>query len=82
MTEFQIASDLHLEIISESKTFSDLIEPVAPILLLCGDIGNPSTDRYVSFLEWCSDNFETVVAIACNHEFYSSACMEATLEKL
>ena len=59
----QLASDLHLE--SRTKqTFRELLEPrVAPILALLGDVAPLSHPNLRPFLEWCSENWDTVLWI-------------------
>jgi len=69
--EIQIASDLHLEYITDSDVFADLIIPTAPILILAGDIGYPECSIYKEFINYCSKAFESVILIAGNHEYYS-----------
>jgi hypothetical protein len=59
----QIASDLHLEE-RPKATFRELLEPsVAPILALLGDIAPLNHPNLRPFLEWCSENWETVLWI-------------------
>jgi hypothetical protein len=65
----QYASDLHLEF-SGSVAATHLLQPVAPILVLAGDIGNPATAVYRDFLRECGQAWKHVVVIAGNHEFY------------
>ena len=67
----QLASDLHLEI-NKDTPFEEILEPCAPILILAGDVGNPTDLRYSEFLEWCGSKYEKIVLIAGNHEYYSS----------
>lgn len=75
----QVASDLHLEFFTEKterkKSWSDLIVPSAPVLVLAGDICQATTPpkraRLVRFLSWCSENFEKVLYVPGNHEFYN-----------
>lgn len=71
----QIASDLHLEFYSEDQAlpYRDIITPSAPILALLGDIGLPlSANRhYERFLHHMADQFQLVLVVAGNHEFYN-----------
>lgn len=63
----QYASDLHLEF-----NRSDIVlEPVAPVLVLAGDIGDPTSAQYRAFLADCARRWEHVVVVAGNHEFYN-----------
>ena len=66
----QYASDLHLEILG-AVPFPSILKPIAPVLALAGDIGNPCEPVYKTFLQYCSRNWDQVVFIAGNHEFYN-----------
>lgn len=83
-TYWQVASDLHIEMITENTSLSphereallsSMIKPSAPYLLLAGDIGVVGTMRgrahYRAFLQRQSEQFQHVLVIAGNHEFYS-----------
>lgn len=63
---FQYISDIHLEKKTKIK-----LERNADVLLLAGDIGDPSSEEYSSFLFDVSSKFDHVIVIAGNHEFYS-----------
>jgi hypothetical protein len=63
----QYMSDLHLEFGCGPPRMS----PVAPILVLAGDIGNPCQAVYRDFLSDCARSWEHVVVVAGNHEFYN-----------
>ncbi|KAF7912711.1 uncharacterized protein EAF01_001732 [Botrytis porri] len=66
---FQILSDLHLEVCSQYYTF--LIAPVAPYLILAGDIGRLiDYEDYLAFLAKQTAQFERVFLVLGNHEFY------------
>jgi predicted phosphohydrolase len=81
--KFQYASDIHLEILEsddgfneyDDQTFRFLIEPVAPVLILAGDILTPQTKCTHSFLDWCSRHFQHTLWILGNHEYYSKVVM-------
>jgi predicted phosphohydrolase len=64
---FQYVSDIHLEISKKLPT----IKPVAPYLILAGDIGYPTDILYKDFLEMVSKLFEHIFLISGNHEYYS-----------
>eukprot|EP01156_Anaeramoeba_ignava_P020958 Anaeramoba_ignava/c17731_g1_i1.p1 GENE.c17731_g1_i1~~c17731_g1_i1.p1 ORF type:complete len:186 (+),score=63.88 c17731_g1_i1:22-558(+) len=69
---FQTCSDIHLEFFSEEKPYpKDMITAIAPILLLCGDIGNPDQEYLLQFLEEQSKQFKYIFYVAGNHEFYN-----------
>ena len=59
-------SDLHLEFRDE---YFD-INNEADILILSGDIGNPYEDIYINFLIKISNNFDKIILITGNHEYY------------
>lgn len=70
----QYTSDLHLEFFPEGKaTFEELLKPVAPILVLAGDIGYPGAQRTRDFIAWCSDRWQHVIWVFGNHEYYTLA---------
>ena len=68
----QYFSDLHLETYHRLKLNSILkkIKIVGEVLILCGDIGNPFSYNYRTFLEYISDKYKKIFIIAGNHEFY------------
>ncbi len=69
----QYASDLHLEF-AENSTYLKYnpLTVTGDILVLAGDIGYVGDDNYSKhpFWNWVSDNYEQVVVIPGNHEFY------------
>ncbi|MBU2914152.1 metallophosphoesterase [Reichenbachiella agariperforans] len=70
--KFQIASDLHTEF-EENRTFLHFqpIKPVAPILLLAGDIiVLKQAVNSIDFINYISSNWEQVYIVPGNHEFY------------
>jgi len=59
----QFASDLHLET-RPKATFREILEPgVAPILALLGDVAPLNSPNIRAFMEWCSENWDTVLWI-------------------
>lgn len=68
--KFQYASDLHLEFY-KGTPFTQLIEPVAPILVLAGDIGIPGDLTLENFLSWCSKSWKWVIWVFGNHEYFN-----------
>ncbi len=67
---FQYFSDIHTEM--SNYVYSDnMIERVAPNLIIAGDIGNPFDDKYKKFLSKLSCKFDKIFIIAGNHEYYS-----------
>ena len=67
--KLQYASDLHLK--PDSAPFNILIEPAAPDLALCGDIGDPFSQIYADFIKWVAKRWNRVFLIAGNHEYFS-----------
>jgi hypothetical protein len=81
--QFQIMSDLHLELTATTPTTPDpylhfSIPPRAPYLLLAGDIGLlvHHYPRYLTFLHRQTSNFTHVFLVLGNHEFYKSTHAE------
>ena len=70
MTKVQYASDLHLDHLAPNIEFKSLVTPAAPILILAGDIASVWTNVYGKFLHWCSVNWQHVILIAGNHEYF------------
>lgn len=67
----QFASDLHLE--KWPKTTPDeTLEPVAPVLALLGDVAPLTQPNLLSFLEWCSERWETILWVPGNMEVWNS----------
>jgi hypothetical protein len=67
----QYASDLHLEI-GTHFVGPALLKPVAPILVLAGDIGRPDKQSYHDIMKYCSRSWASVIIVAGNHEFYNT----------
>jgi len=65
----QLLSDLHLE--RRPLTFETIVDTstCADVLVLAGDIGDPRSSIYRSFLTWCSTHYKRVVVICGNHEY-------------
>jgi len=77
MARFQYFSDLHLEFHAGKPGLVDrlwdtVIRPVAPYLLIAGDLGNARYSNYRRFLERASAAFEFVFLVAGNHEYYDA----------
>jgi predicted phosphodiesterase len=67
----QVCSDIHLDYGDiTSSEFSKIVEPHAEILVLAGDIGNPFTEIYEQFIQYCAERFKCVLYVAGNHEYY------------
>lgn len=71
--EYQIISDIHLELWSDKHIkFTDIITPVTKNVIVAGDIGCPFEDIYLEFITYLSFVFEKVYIIIGNHEYYYS----------
>ena len=67
-------SDLHLEFVKPNKIekFINLIKPGADeICILAGDIGNPYSSNYKTFMQFINENFKKTFVIPGNHEYYN-----------
>lgn len=62
----QVISDIHLEM----RTSPPPIIVSAEVLALCGDIGQPRNENYGAFISWASQNYEHVLIVAGNHEYW------------
>jgi hypothetical protein len=65
----QFCSDLHLDF-HPRREFPEILEPVAPVLALLGDIGDPESEIVDTFLDWCCRHWEQVLFVPGNHEFW------------
>lgn len=71
--KIQYASDLHLEFAENSRFLKEHPLAVAgDVLVLAGDIGYLGDDNYNKhpFWSWVADNYNQVIVIPGNHEFY------------
>jgi hypothetical protein len=68
MATIQVLSDTHLEA-KPHLMFNDLIRPVADILVLAGNIGNPKELPYQEFIAECSRRFRWVILICGSFEY-------------
>jgi len=69
----QYASDLHFEFSETSKFLAEHpMQPVGEVLVLAGDIDCLDEGGYPDrpFWDWASDNFEMVLVVPGNHEYY------------
>ncbi len=77
----QFLSDVHLES-WPAQTFDEILDPVAPVLALLGDVA-PLTDPLLPrFLEWCSERFETILWVPGNQELWESGGYDSSLERM
>lgn len=71
MVNFQIASDLHIEVYDYTPPALSLITPKADILILAGDIGHiHKYEQLRGFLVDVCQHFQYVLYIMGNHEYY------------
>ena len=73
MFKIQYASDLHLEFQQNGSFIKHQpLQPTGDVLVLAGDIGYLGDENYSAhpFWDWASDNYEQVIVIPGNHEFY------------
>jgi len=71
--KIQYASDLHLEMSSNTLNYWDKnkIEPVGDVLVLAGDITRLSKTHYTNnFFDQVSEDFKHVIIVPGNHEYY------------
>lgn len=76
----QICSDIHLEYYSQSRNtepinFGNIVFPNSPnsILILAGDIGHVNNSTWQAFMKYVSSNWQHVIYVLGNHEFYSNS---------
>ena len=74
--KIQYASDLHLELSDNSRLFKHAMpfEAIGDVLVLAGDSMYLESGKQPcrSFWQWASENFQRVLMIPGNHEFYHS----------
>ena len=71
--KIQYASDLHLEFAQNWQFLKDHpLKVVGDVLVLAGDITYLGDEAYSShpFWDWASDNYQQVLVVPGNHEFY------------
>jgi hypothetical protein len=81
MVQIQYASDLHITDWPKGTAFESFLTPVAPILVLAGDICSAWDPLYKSFLAWCSRHWHLVIFITGNHEYYPPEGFLYTLDQ-
>lgn len=69
--QFQIISDIHIE---SGVNIQDVVKPVKnTTLIVAGDLGRVENyDAYYETLKWLCDNFNNVILVPGNHEYYTS----------
>lgn len=73
MDKFQIISDIHIErFYPNVPDWKNIINKEAETLVLAGDIGHLEYfEQYYEFVKSLSENFEKIIIVPGNHEFYS-----------
>lgn len=66
--DFQLFSDIHIETLRNNFP---KIKNKSKLLILAGDIGNINSKLYIKFIEYISNNWEHIIYILGNHEYYS-----------
>jgi len=70
---FQIISDIHVEFPRVVELLPrEALEPAAPYLVLLGDIGYPTNEKYKNLLLNATEKFKKVFVLAGNHEYYNT----------
>jgi hypothetical protein len=70
--KLQILSDIHLESRAIAPPYGDILSPEGDVIALCGDIGCPFQKHYLDFLAHCSANFQHVLIVSGNHEYFNT----------
>jgi len=80
----RLVSDIHLEFRNKEVFISpfDKMDDIITCCILAGDIGNPNSSTYYSFLTKMKKNFDYVLVIAGNHEYYKGDDMNLINEKI
>lgn len=79
MMRIQYASDLHID--TQETRLGDILKPVADVLILAGDIGNPFHRSYKILLKWCMYRWDYVILVPGNHEYHDHS-IEAGRKRL
>ena len=80
MVRIQYCSDLHIDRFPEGTPFETFLNPVAPILVIAGDICPAWNPIYEIFLIWCRRNWSHIIIIAGNHEYFCDPGVIHTFE--
>ncbi len=70
---FQVITDIHLENADSCPDFSAKWPALTPCLILSGDIGHVSCPIWHQFMEYVNSNWDVVIYVLGNHEFYSNS---------
>lgn len=68
-------SDIHLELLN-SKDLKSIIKKIkidsGQVCVIPGDIGNPYSSNYKTFMDFINNNFKKTFIICGNHEYYNN----------
>lgn len=71
--KLQFVSDLHLEITENSRYLKEYLPVTGEVLLIAGDSIYLEQEHLIKhpFWKWAADNYERVIAVPGNHEYYA-----------
>jgi predicted phosphodiesterase len=72
MIKIQLLSDIHLEYFNDYPGLLYFVKPIAPILVLAGDICYYKHKHFLTFFQEASFYFKYVVFVPGNHEYYTN----------
>jgi Calcineurin-like phosphoesterase len=70
--KFQYFSDIHTKFYADNPHYLDKlhVHVNAPYLILVGDVGDPFSKLYSSFMSALTGKFDQTFLLAGNHEYY------------
>lgn len=74
--KIQVFSDLHLEWLNMAQIWEEKYDIDCDVLCLVGDIGNPKSDVYWSFIHYASRKAKYVLIVSGNHECWGMSQAE------
>ena len=74
--KIQVLSDLHLELLNMEKLWGNTYSIDCDVLCLVGDIGDPKSDIYWSFIEYVRKHAKYVLVVSGNHECWGMSPYE------
>lgn len=77
--EVQYISDIHLDYWCWKDVAAPEVKAVAPYLVIAGDIGQISSSIYLEFLQNVCREFERVLLVPGNHEYYDHEIEETEM---
>lgn len=69
---FQVITDIHLETYDVRPNFKEKWPKEKPCLILSGDIGHLTCQIWHEFMDYVNGNWDVIVYVLGNHEFYSN----------